>query len=39
MNNLQRGKGWEQNCAYVLLHGGREGTLQCAAQTELDTCQ
>jgi hypothetical protein len=27
--------GWEQNCAYGLLHGGRQGMLQCVAQERL----
>jgi hypothetical protein len=32
-------EGWEQNRAYSLLCGGREGTLQRAARTGLDTRQ
>jgi hypothetical protein len=33
---MQRGNGWEQNCAYGLLRGGREGTLhtnECVMST------
>jgi hypothetical protein len=39
VNNLQRANGREQDRAYGLLRGGREGALQCVAGVRLDTCQ